>query len=230
MHTLKEEEVRSRYGYLTGQLIRKNFSIATMESMTGGLIASLITDTEGSSEIMKGAFVTYSNEAKIRLGVPAEVIKKYSVYSKQTAAAMAEACRSFYDADIGVGVTGTSGNIDPENPAGEPLKAYIAIARKGKKTATEAVDLSEYKLESRSTHKVIVAIRVRAMLLGLLAAKKKKKKERRVAANISVEIDNGLVYIRNDGSPGIEYKADDKENIKAVICDYIDSMPEFNHM
>ena len=55
---------------------------------------------------MKGAFVTYSNEAKIRQGVPAQTISRYSVYSRETAAEMAKACAEAYGADIGIGVTG----------------------------------------------------------------------------------------------------------------------------
>ena len=64
-------------------------TITTMESATSGQIASLITDTEGSSAILKGAFITYCNEAKIMQGVPAEILDKYTVYSKETAEAMA---------------------------------------------------------------------------------------------------------------------------------------------
>ncbi|MGN0960180.1 MAG: CinA family protein, partial [Coriobacteriales bacterium] len=51
------------YRQLTLLLIERGLSASTMESCTGGLIASLITDTEGSSAVLKGAFVTYSNEA-----------------------------------------------------------------------------------------------------------------------------------------------------------------------
>ena len=76
----------------------------------------LITDTEGSSAVLKGAFVTYCNEAKIMQGVPAEIIDRYTVYSNETAGAMAQACRKAYNANIGIGVTGTMGNVDPANP------------------------------------------------------------------------------------------------------------------
>ena len=110
-----EKMVRDNYEKLTKSLIEKGFTITTMESATAGQIASLITDTEGSSAIMKGAFITYSNEAKVMNGVPEEIIEKYSVYSKETAGAMAKACKEFYNADIGIGVTGTMGNIDPKN-------------------------------------------------------------------------------------------------------------------
>ena len=49
-------------------------------------------------------------------GVPAEILEKYTVYSKETAEAMAKACVKTYEANIGLGVTGTMGNIDPANP------------------------------------------------------------------------------------------------------------------
>ena len=78
-----ESDIRKDYHNLTKLLIEKNMTITTMESATSGQIASLITDTEGSSAILKGAFITYCNEAKIMQGVPAEILDKYTVYSKE---------------------------------------------------------------------------------------------------------------------------------------------------
>ncbi|MBQ4283754.1 MAG: CinA family protein [Lachnospira sp.] len=127
-----EQNIRQAYRKLTLALIEKKLTITTMESATSGQIASLITDTEGSSAVMKGAFVTYCNEAKIMQGVPAEVIGTYTVYSKETARAMAEACRKAYDANIGIGVTGTMGNVDPANPESSvPGQVYFAISFDG---------------------------------------------------------------------------------------------------
>ena len=124
-----EKEIREDYRKLTKLLIEKKMTITTMESATSGQIASLITDTEGSSAVLKGAFVTYCNEAKIMQGVPAESIDKYTVYSTQTAEAMAKA----YRADIGIGVTGTMGNVDPANPeASIPGQVYFAVEMDGK--------------------------------------------------------------------------------------------------
>ena len=90
-----EEKVREKYDNLVKYLIKSDISITTMESCTAGQIASLLTDTSGSSAIIKGAFVTYSNEAKIRLGVSEKIINEYGVYSKETAAEMARVCRDF---------------------------------------------------------------------------------------------------------------------------------------
>ncbi len=128
----KETSVREDYRKLTKLLIKKNMTITTMESATSGQIASLITDTEGSSAVFKGAFITYCNEAKIMQGVPADILDRYTVYSKETAEAMAKACAESYRADIGIGVTGTMGNVDPANPeASKPGQVYFAIYIRG---------------------------------------------------------------------------------------------------
>lgn len=131
MFFMNEQLIRDEYKNLTSFLIKNNISITTMESATSGQIASLITDTEGASKIFKGAFITYSNEAKIMNGVPAQIIEKYSVYSKETVTKMAEACRKTYNADVGIGVSGTIGNVDPANiESSVPGEVYFAIATK----------------------------------------------------------------------------------------------------
>lgn len=156
--TSDENEIRKNYRALTELLIAKKMTITTMESATSGQIASLITDTEGSSAVLKGAFVTYCNEAKIMQGVPAAVIEKYTVYSKETAEAMASACAGVYNADIGIGVTGTMGNIDPANEAASvPGQVYYAIVIRG--------DMRSYYAElepqpSRLAYKLTVAQKV----------------------------------------------------------------------
>jgi PncC family amidohydrolase len=125
-----EKIVRKKYADLTKHLIAEGITITTMESCTAGQIATLITDTEGGAAVLKGAFVTYSNEAKIAQGVPRETIEKYGVYSAETAAAMAKACRDVMHADIGIGVTGSFGNVDPNNEDSLPGEVYFAIADK----------------------------------------------------------------------------------------------------
>ncbi len=120
--------IQKKYAQLTRSLIERKLTITTMESCTSGQILSLITDTEGSSAVVKGGFVTYCNEAKIRQGVPADVIDRYGVYSGETACAMAEACREAYKTDIGIGVTGTFGNTDPGNADSVPGEVYFAVS------------------------------------------------------------------------------------------------------
>ncbi len=125
--TVDEAATREKYRLLTLRLIGAGRTITTMESCTSGQVASLITDTEGASAVLYGAFVTYSNVAKVRQGVSAKTIETFGVYSAETATAMARACREALDADIGVGVTGTFGNADPNNADSVPGEVYFAI-------------------------------------------------------------------------------------------------------
>ena len=157
-----ENRTREMYERITRTLIQKGLTITTMESATSGQIASLITDTEGSSAVLKGAFVTYCNEAKIMQGVPADVLEKYTVYSRETAAAMAKACRGTYGADIGIGVTGTMGNTDPANPdASVPGQVYFAIDFQGK---TESFFVELPMQPTRLAYKLAVSWEIGEML------------------------------------------------------------------
>ncbi|MBR4080397.1 MAG: CinA family protein [Clostridia bacterium] len=161
-----ESAVRARWRQITLTLIEKELTITTMESATSGQIASLITDTEGASAVMKGAFITYSNEAKILQGVPAEIIATHSVYSRETARAMAEACRRTYRASIGIGVTGTMGNVDPANAAASvPGCVYFAIATED---ATHDFFVELPPQPTRLAYKLAVADEVAAKLEKLL--------------------------------------------------------------
>ncbi len=133
-----EQSVRARYSRLTRVLISRKLTFTTMESATAGQIASLITDTQGASAVLKGAFITYSNEAKVACGVPAQVIDEYGVYSQETALAMARACKRAYAADIGLGVTGTFGNTDPANADSVAGQVHYAIVYGGDGSALGA--------------------------------------------------------------------------------------------
>ncbi len=125
-----EDTVRAKYRRITETLIKRELTFTSMESCTSGLIASLITDTEGSSAVMKGAYITYSNDAKVLHGVPKETIDKYGVYSYETAEDMAFSAGAIYEADVAIGVTGTMGNTDPSNDDSVPGEVYFAIASK----------------------------------------------------------------------------------------------------
>ena len=162
-----EDLVRENYRKLTELLIGRGLTITTMESITAGQIASLITDTEGSSAVLEGAFVTYSNRAKIMQGGPGEIIDRFSVYSEQTACAMAQACRDAYGADIGIGTSGTAGNIDPANPEVSSVgRLYFAISM-GEETRAYSALLPPMK--NRLAYKLAAAQEVYLALMSLLA-------------------------------------------------------------
>ena len=149
-----EKNVREKFRYITNTLIKEQLTITTMESCTSGLVASLLTDTEGASAVLKGAFVTYSNEAKIKQNVPADVIERFGVYSKETAREMALAAKRAYGADIAIGVTGTMGNVDPANNDSTPGEVFFAMAHK---EGTESFHISVPVQDSRYEYKLFVA-------------------------------------------------------------------------
>src|ERR1700729_1204428 len=79
---------------------------ATAESCTGGLIAGLLTEIPGSSNMLERGFVVYSNAAKQELlGVPAETLTRHGAVSEQTAVAMAGGGLRVSRAAVAVGRT-----------------------------------------------------------------------------------------------------------------------------
>jgi len=87
-------------------LTEKGLSLAIMEDYSGGSLVAAITDNLENHPFLKGGLVASSSEAKIALGVSAEVISRYGAVSPQVAQAMAEAARVLLKANIGVGITG----------------------------------------------------------------------------------------------------------------------------
>lgn len=118
------------YENIVKLLNEKELTIATMESCTGGALASEITNHPGASNILKFSAVTYSNEYKIKMGVDKDIIDKYSVYSIETAMEMAKNISIFANSDIGVGITGKINNPDPQNLYGNDDTIFISIYEK----------------------------------------------------------------------------------------------------
>lgn len=112
---------------IVNRLIELKLTIATMESCTGGGVANAITNIEGASEVLKYSAVTYSNEYKIKMGVDAEVIDRYSVYSMETAHEMALNISKFANSDIGVGITGKLNRADENNNYGKDNEVFVSI-------------------------------------------------------------------------------------------------------
>lgn len=91
-------------------LTMKKLSIAAAESFTGGKIAQVLSAAPGSSAYFKGSAVTYATESKTEvLGVPKEVIEKYSVVSGEVAEAMAVRAKAIFGADYAISTTGNAG-------------------------------------------------------------------------------------------------------------------------
>ena len=123
----------SSYKKTLNKLIKKNISISTAESCTGGLLASSITKIKDTSKIYLGGYVTYSNESKIRdLGVKKTTIKKYGAVSKETALEMINGVFNKNKTDVCISTTGIAGpgGGTKSKPVG---LIYIGILLKGNK-------------------------------------------------------------------------------------------------
>ncbi len=128
---LFERELTERAQRLLAMLRVRDLKIATAESCTGGLIAALLTDIPGSSDVVDRGFVTYSNQAKIdMLGVPAETLDSVGAVSRETALAMAAGALVKSAAGISVAVTGIAGpgGGTQDKPVG---LVHLAVQRKG---------------------------------------------------------------------------------------------------
>ena len=127
-----DETPEERVGALLQQ---KGLTMAAMESCTGGLLASVVTDVPGASAYFNGSLVTYTSEVKSIASVDPAVIEKHGVVSSEVSEAMAEAVRIALNADVGIGVTGVAGPGSSEGiPAGT---VYVGVAMEGTTQSTE---------------------------------------------------------------------------------------------
>ncbi len=91
-------------------LMQKGLTLTTAESCTGGLISSKIVSIAGVSAVFKGGFVTYANEAKVKLlGVKEETLAEFGAVSEQTAHEMVTGAAKAMEADVAIAVTGIAG-------------------------------------------------------------------------------------------------------------------------
>jgi nicotinamide-nucleotide amidase len=108
---------------------QQGLALATAESCTGGMLASLLTDVEGVSHVFDRGFVVYSEAAKRDLlGVPADLLKTCGAVSREVAIAMAQGALANSKADIAVAITGFADAGD------EPGLVHFACARRGRRT------------------------------------------------------------------------------------------------
>ncbi len=111
---------------IVGDMMReRGATLATMESCTGGLLASTLTDVPGSSGFFRSGLVSYQTEQKITWGVDAAIIEEHGVISAECAREMARAAREMMVASAGVGITGVAG---PDEQEGKPVGTiHIAV-------------------------------------------------------------------------------------------------------
>jgi len=117
-------------------------TVATCESITGGLICGALTSVPGSSEVVRGGLITYATELKTQLaGVDASLIARRGVVSAPVAEAMAEGVRRVCGADWGIAVTGVAGpGSSGEVPAGTVWLAVIGPSSRSVTLLAESGD------------------------------------------------------------------------------------------
>ena len=122
---------------LAATLEGTGLTVSVAESITGGLIGSLITEQPGSSAYFAGGVIAYSNEVKReQLGVPAQLLDSVGAVSREVGEAMAEGVRSRLGTSLGVAVTGIAGPAadGTSKPVG---LTYVAVASADQITCRE---------------------------------------------------------------------------------------------
>ncbi|MGA1822697.1 MAG: CinA family protein [Thermoplasmatota archaeon] len=143
--------------------VSKGLLLSAVESCTGGLVSSLITDVPGASKAYLGGLSAYSNDLKISLaGVDEDTLIGNGAVSPDTAREMAEGFLRISGADITLSVTGIAGPTGgtDEKPVGT---VYIGIAVKGGETHVEGFFLPGL---TRTGFKEEVAKRALSMILA----------------------------------------------------------------
>ncbi|MBU1385391.1 MAG: CinA family protein [Alphaproteobacteria bacterium] len=114
---------------------RRDLTLATAESCTGGLIASVLTDVEGRSHVFERGYVVYTNDAKAdELAVPLRLIDRHGAVSEPVARAMAEGALRASGASLAVAATGFAGRAGADD---EPGRVHFALAAIGAPTRHE---------------------------------------------------------------------------------------------
>ncbi len=141
-------------------LDKKNLTISTAESCTGGLLGAILTSIPGSSTFFQGSIVAYSNYQKVNLLKINEItLKKYGAVSEQCAIEMAKNLKNITKTDISISVTGIAGpeGGTPDKPVGT---VFSTILIKDKETI--------YKFQFSGNRNLIRIMTVRTIIENLL--------------------------------------------------------------
>jgi nicotinamide-nucleotide amidase len=143
-------------------LTRAGDTVATAESLTGGLVAAALTDIPGSSNAFRGGVIAYATELKAQLlAVDVAMLKRHGPVYAPVAAAMAEGVRNRLGATIGVSTTGVAG---PGPAGGQPAgTVHVAVSLAGD-TVVRTMALPGNRDEVRT----LTVERVLGLLLGRL--------------------------------------------------------------
>lgn len=111
------------YKIIIKTLLKKNISVSTAESFTGGKLAKNFTDTQGISKIFNMGLITYSNESKnLLLKIPMTTIKKNGAVSREISILMSKNLSKISNSDLCISTTGIAG------PSGGSQKKPVGLA------------------------------------------------------------------------------------------------------
>jgi len=127
-HAILPEEIRSLEHLIVAELSSRKQRLATVESCTGGALANRVTHVPGSSAVFGYGYVTYANEAKQELGVPATLLEQHGAVSAQVAESLALNAKRRAQSDYALATTGIAGPSggSEQKPTGT---VYIALAK-----------------------------------------------------------------------------------------------------
>ena len=142
-------------GSVIGGLLRaKNWSLATMESCTEGLLCNTIASGQESCTYFKGGLLASCDEAKMACGVDTAIIDGYGKESIHVAEAMADSARTNFKSDIGIGV---AGNINSDGNSGE---AYVGLSSdESKQTFTHRLRGNRSRMQQRAVYAALFDLR-----------------------------------------------------------------------
>ena len=117
-------------------LEEKNYTLATCESLTCGLIAATLGSVPGVSNVFAGGLVTYmTHEKHLLAGVKEETLDSYGAVASQTALEMAQGAAKKLETNCAVSATGNAG---PSTMEGKPAGlVYIGVSVNGKASYKE---------------------------------------------------------------------------------------------
>jgi nicotinamide-nucleotide amidase len=146
---------------LLAALEARGWTVATAESLTGGLVAAAIVDVPGASRVLRGGVVAYATDVKASvLGVDAGLLARRGAVDPDVASQMAAGVRTAFGADVGVATTGVAGP-DPQDghPPGLVHVAVRTPAGGAVRTLQETGDRGEVRRAAR-TAALELALRV----------------------------------------------------------------------
>jgi nicotinamide-nucleotide amidase len=126
IHSAMREQLSIPAGVLS-ELGRRGETLASAESLTGGLVGLLLTDVPGASASYLGGVISYATRLKSTLaGVDAATLATLGPVAERTAAEMARGVAERCNADWGVATTGVAG---PESQDGHPVgEVFVAVS------------------------------------------------------------------------------------------------------